>query len=279
MADVGFDEEFSKLYNYIVAGDLPTHTKITKAVEALELSPGSIVLSVGDGTGEPGVRIARALPKVRVISTDSSATMTAMAANAAKDLDNVTAITVSGDDDDLADRCGLAKASVDVVILSYSLMFVPDKAKCLTIARSLLKPGGHLFIAVISRFGLVTAIGTAMTKLLGSTPPTPPLNPLSLADPKLLHTLLSKAGFSKAPCEEEFQHPFPLGPSLEVTRKLCSMLVKEPLMRMTKSGHLDAVRVYEEAFMAAVDGYGYIKDGRCIVSSKDYVVRFLSCEK
>ena len=255
------------------------HTKITEAVGALELSPGSIVLSIGDGTGEPGVRIARALPKVRVISTDSSTTMTTMAVNAAKGLDNVTAITVSADDGDLADRCGLAKGSVDVVVLSFSLMFVSDKAKCLTTAHSLLKPGGHLFIAVVGKFGLVTAIGAAMAKLLGSTPPTPPLNPLSLADPKMLHKLLSGAGFDKPPSEEEFQHPFPLGPSLEITRKLGVMLVKESLVQMTKSGRLDAVRVHGDASMATVNEYGYVKDGRCVVSSKDYVARFLSCKK
>ena len=76
----GFDAEFSKLYAHIVEGDLPMHKKLTDAVAALGLSAGSVVLSIGDGSGEPGVRIARAQPDVKVFSTDASEQMTSMAA-------------------------------------------------------------------------------------------------------------------------------------------------------------------------------------------------------
>ena len=78
---VGFDDEFTKLYAHVVAGDLPAHNKITDKVIALGLSDESVVLSLGDGTGEPGVRIAKALPSVKVLSTDASESMTAQAAD------------------------------------------------------------------------------------------------------------------------------------------------------------------------------------------------------
>ena len=51
----GFDGDFSRLYAHLVAGDLPAHMAITNKVKALGLSPGAVVLSLGDGTGEPGV--------------------------------------------------------------------------------------------------------------------------------------------------------------------------------------------------------------------------------
>ena len=96
---------------------------ITNKVKALGLSPGAVVLSLGDGTGEPGVRIAKELPSVKVISADASAAMTSQAVKYGEGLDNIVAVTVSADADlpDLAEKCGLSgmENSVDVVILSF----------------------------------------------------------------------------------------------------------------------------------------------------------------
>ena len=130
MAD-GFDAEFSELYAHIVESDRPMHQKLTDAIVTLGLPAGSVVVSIGDGTGEPGVRIAKAQPDLKVFSTDASAQMTSMAAEYGAGVENVATVTVSGDDDDLASKCGVAPGSVDVVVLSFSLMFVPDKAKCM----------------------------------------------------------------------------------------------------------------------------------------------------
>ena len=100
MAD-GFDTEFSELYAHIVESDLPMHQKLTDAIVTLGLPAGSVVVSIGDGTGEPGVRIAKAQPDLKVFSTDASAQMTSMAAEYGAGVENVATVTVSGDDDDL----------------------------------------------------------------------------------------------------------------------------------------------------------------------------------
>ena len=113
MAD-GFDTEFSELYAHIVESDLPMHQKLTDAIVTLGLPAGSVVVSIGDGTGEPGVRIAKAQPDLKVFSTDASAQMTSMAAEYGAGVENVATVTVSGDDDDLASKCGVAPGSVDV---------------------------------------------------------------------------------------------------------------------------------------------------------------------
>ena len=66
--------------------------------------------------------------------------MTSMAAEYGRDVKNLVAVTASGDDDEFPSKVGLSAGSVDVVVLCFSLMFVPDKAKCLRIIASLLKP-------------------------------------------------------------------------------------------------------------------------------------------
>ena len=263
MAD-GFDSEFSALYAHIVEGDRPVHQKLTDAIVKLGLGAGSVVVSVGDGTGEPGVRIAKAQPDLKVLSTDASAQMTSMAAEYAGGAENVTTVTVSGDDDDLASKCGLAPGSVDVVVLSFSLMFVPDKAKCMATIASLLKPGGNLLIVVLTKFGLMSCIAAALGALLGKLPPPPPTNPLSLADPVALDTLIAGAGLTTT-SDEAATYPFPLGPNQDITRKLSVMLMKEKLDEMVAGGKADAVERFVEAFMAAVAGNGWITDGGQVV--------------
>ena len=278
MAD-GFDAEFSELYAHIVESDRPMHQKLTDAIVTLGLPAGSVVVSIGDGTGEPGVRIAKAQPDLKVLSTDASAQMSSMAAEYAAGAENVATVTVSGDDDDLASKCGLAPGSVDVVVLSFSLMFVPDKAKCMATIASLLKPGGKVLIVVLTKFGLMSCIAAALGALLGELPPPPPTNPLSLADPKALDTLVAGAGLAMT-SDEAAAYPFPLGPNEDITRKLSAMLMKEKLDEMVAGGKADAVERYLDAFMAAVAANGWKSDGgQVVIPPSDNVTRLVIATK
>ena len=271
----GFDDELSQLYAHIVAGDRPAHDKITDTVKALGLADGAVVVSLGDGTGEPGVRIARELPAVKVVSADASEAMTAQAATYGQGLENLATVTVSADADELAERCGVAgEASVDVVILSFSLMFVPDKAKCLASVKKLLKPDGCVIIAVLSKFGLLPCVGAGMTAVLGESPPTPPLNPLSLANAAVLDALVADAGLGTIVSDEGMAYPFPLGPNLDVTRRLSALPVKEQLAEM-RTKNPDAMDVYVRAFMEECEGRGWVADGRCVVPAKECCPRVL----
>ena len=269
----GFDDELSKLYAHLVAGDRPAHDKITDIVKALGLSEG-VVLSLGDGTGEPGVRIAKALPAIKVISADASEAMTAQAATYGQGLENLSCVTVSADADDLGERCGVAEGSVDVVVLSFSLMFVPDKSKCLASVKRLLKPDGCCIIAVLSKFGLLPCVGAGMTAVLGESPPTPPLNPLSLSDAAVLDSLVAEAGLATVVSDEAMSYPFPLGPDLDVTRRLAVLPVKEPLTAL-QTEKPDAMEVYVRAFMEACEERGWVAEGQCVVPAEECCPRVL----
>ena len=165
-----------------------------------------------------------------------------------------------------------------MVVLSFSLMFVPDKAKCMATIGSLLKPGGKVLIAVLTKFGLMSCIGTALGALLGELPPPPPTNPLSLAAPADLDALVAGAGLATV-SDETAANPFPLGPNEEIARKLCVMLVKEKLDELVAGGEADAVERYVAAFIGAAEGNGWAKDGRIVIPPSDNVARIVVAAK
>ena len=191
-----------------------------------------------------------------------------------RDVKNLVAVTASGDDDEFPSKCGLSAGSVDVVVLCFSLMFVLDKAKCLRIIASLLKPGGTVLIAVLAKFGLMSCVGSALGALLGELPPPPPTNPLSLAEPADLDALIAGAGLATV-SDETAACPFPLGPDEEVSRKLSAMLVKEKLDEMVAAGQADALERYVEAFVGAAAGNGWAKEGQIVIPPSDCVARLV----
>ena len=136
-----------------------------------------------------------------MVSTDASAQMTGMARAGAeaRNLTNVKFATVSGDADGLAEAIGVEEGSVDVVVMCFSLMFVPDKQKCLESVAGLLKKNGKLLVAVLKELGLMTLISEAFSVVTGKAPAgPPPLNPLALRDPSALDFLVAGAGLAPA---------------------------------------------------------------------------------
>ena len=168
--------------------------------------------------------------------------------------------------------------SVDVVVLSFSLMFVPDKAKCMSSIASLLKPGSKVLIVVLTKFGLMSCIRTALGALLGDLPLPPPTNPLSLAEPADLDGLVAGARLA-AVSDETKAYPFPLGPNEEITRKLCVMLMKAKLDEIVAGGQKDAVERYVEAFMGAAAGNGWANNGQIVIPESDCVARIVIATK
>jgi len=145
------------------------------------------ILSLGDGTGEPGLRIAstflnsdttapyfsgKCFP-VTVYSTDISDQMQSVAKGKWKEKAKlqtthqsvkVEFLKVSADDSDSLQK-SFADRSIDVIILSFSLMFVPDKQKCIDECARMLKPGGRIMIAVLHEYGQITMMEKALGKL------------------------------------------------------------------------------------------------------------------
>src|SRR5262249_41217736 len=91
-------------------------------IERLEIAEHQHTLDIASGTGEPGLSIARLSPKGRVVLTDLSAEMLAVAARraAALGIDNIETTVCSADDLPFDD------ASFDAVSMRFGYMFLPD---------------------------------------------------------------------------------------------------------------------------------------------------------
>jgi ubiquinone/menaquinone biosynthesis C-methylase UbiE len=100
---------------------------------------GSEHLDVASGTGEPGLSIAALVPRGRVVLTDLSGGMLAVAsANAsALGLANVGTRECGADDLPFGD------ASFDTITCRFGFMFFPDIAGAVTELLWVLRPGGR----------------------------------------------------------------------------------------------------------------------------------------
>ena len=113
-------------------------------IERLEIAEHQHTLDIASGTGEPGLSIARLSPKGRVVLTDLSAEMLAVAARraAALGIDNIETTVCSADDLPFDD------ASFDAVSMRFGYMFLPDLANATAEFVRVLKPGGRLCSSV-----------------------------------------------------------------------------------------------------------------------------------
>mmetsp|Transcript_1265 Transcript_1265/g.2617 ORF Transcript_1265/g.2617 Transcript_1265/m.2617 type:complete len:229 (+) Transcript_1265:2739-3425(+) len=110
----------------------------------------------------------------------------------ARGLSNVTCEVV-----DAQNLSTIASGSQDVVTVCYGLMFMPDLQKALAEMKRVLKPDSGILVATVwAEMPMIKIVGQTMTEVLGSAPPPPPINPLSLSDPALLDAALGDAGFS-----------------------------------------------------------------------------------
>jgi ubiquinone/menaquinone biosynthesis C-methylase UbiE len=113
-------------------------------IERLEMAEDHQHLDIASGTGEPGLSVARMLPKGRVVLTDLAAEMLEIAARRAETqgLANVETRVCSADDLPFDD------ATFDSVSVRFGYMFFPDLAKATAEFVRVLKPGGRLCSSV-----------------------------------------------------------------------------------------------------------------------------------
>jgi SAM-dependent methyltransferase len=164
-------------------------------VEIAELQPGASVLDVGGGYGEPSLTAAGVVgPRGRVVCTDISPEMLAVARERAADAGLVNVEFVTRD----AEELEFDEESFDAVLSRATLMFLPDVAGTLKRLRGFLKPGGRLAASVWGPQPLVqfsAAFPVVVSELgLPSPPPGQP-GAFALSDPDRLVELMSKAGF------------------------------------------------------------------------------------
>lgn len=116
-------------------------------IEEARLSPGSAVLDVAAGTGEPGLTAALLLPSGSVTLLDISEGMLRVAAEkaAARGLQNVR--TAVGD----AAKLPFADETFDAVLCRFGFMFFPRVSTALEEMTRVAKPGARISAAVWGR--------------------------------------------------------------------------------------------------------------------------------
>jgi SAM-dependent methyltransferase len=113
-------------------------------IERLDIAEDHQHLDIAAGTGEPGLSIARLLPKGRVVLTDLVAEMLEIATRRARaqGIANIETKVCSADDLPFHD------ATFDSVSVRFGYMFFPDVAKATAEFARVLKPGGRLCSSV-----------------------------------------------------------------------------------------------------------------------------------
>jgi SAM-dependent methyltransferase len=174
-----------------------------RLVQLAGVEPGSRVLDVAAGYGEPSLTAARAAgPDGSVVATDISAEMLAYGREraAAADVDTIEFVE--------ADAAGLdlPEQSFDAAVSRFGIIFEPDGEGAAARVRGFLKPGGRMAIASWGEPEQVPFIAVPMRTALQrlDVPPPPPgtPGPLSRPTPDALGGLLKGGGFSDVETED-----------------------------------------------------------------------------
>ncbi|MGN6587913.1 MAG: class I SAM-dependent methyltransferase [Solirubrobacterales bacterium] len=184
-----------------------------RLVELAGVRPGSRVLDVAAGYGEPALTAARkAGPEGVVVATDISAEMLAFAREraAAVGLGNVEFVESD------ASSLDFPPASFDAAVSRWGIIFEPDAEAAAARIRGFLKPGARIAIASWGEPDEVPFLSIPMKttrEQLGVPPPPPGTpGPLSRPTPAAIGGLLEGGGFSNVAVEKteviyEFDSP------------------------------------------------------------------------
>ena len=175
-----------------------------RLVELAGVRPGSRVLDVAAGYGEPALTAARkAGPEGRVVATDISAEMLAFGREraAAADVGNVEFLEAD------ASSLEFPYASFDAAVSRWGIIFEPDAEAAAARIRGFLKPGARM---AISSWGepdevpfLSIPMRTTRERLGVPPPPAGTPGPLSRPTPAAIAGLLEGGGFSKVAVERD----------------------------------------------------------------------------
>ncbi len=168
-------------------------------LDLARIGPGSRVLDVAAGAGEPAITAARRVgPTGFVLATDIAATILEFAQRAARQHgvgDVVETRVMDGE------HLDLPNASFDAYLSRVGLIYFPDRQGALAEARRVLKPGGRISVMVYSTpdrnpfFSIPVAIIRRHAQLPPPSPAQP--GPFSLGGPGVLEGALRDAGFGE----------------------------------------------------------------------------------
>jgi SAM-dependent methyltransferase len=174
-----------------------------RLVELAGVEPGSRVLDVAAGYGEPSLSAARkAGADGSVVATDISAEMLAFGRERAAAAGLESMEFVESD----AGSLEFPEGSFDAALSRWGIIFEPDGEAAAARVRTFLKPGARMAIA---SWGppervpfLAIPMRTAMQRLQVPPPPPGTPGPLSRPTPEAVGGLLEGGGFSDVQVEE-----------------------------------------------------------------------------
>jgi ubiquinone/menaquinone biosynthesis C-methylase UbiE len=136
-----------------------------KLVELAEIKPGDKVLDIATGIGEPAITAAKkVLPDGKVIATDISPKMLAIAKTRAKSLGLDSVIKFRESDEEKLDLPESSTArKFDAILSRWGLMFFPKLPATLVRIRHTLVTNGRLSAAVWSTSSKVPWLNLAFT--------------------------------------------------------------------------------------------------------------------
>src|SRR5436853_1100690 len=204
-----------------------------RMVELAGIEPGSRVLDVAAGYGEPSLTAAAvAGAEGKVVATDISPEMLAYGREraAAAGLENVEFVESE------AASLDFPPESFDAALSRFGIIFEPEAEAAATRVRGFLVPGSRM---VISSWGppervpfIAVPMWTAMRTLGVDPPPSGTPGPLSRPTPEALGELLEGGGFSDVEVEEG-EVVFEIGSPEEFTTYTKEMAA--PITRMVEA--------------------------------------------
>lgn len=168
-----------------------------KLVELAEIKPGDKILDIATGIGEPAITAAkRVRPNGRVVATDLSPQMLAIAKARAKSLGLDSVMEFKESD---AEALDFPKSTFNAILSRWGLMFLPNLSVALVAIKQLLAPDGRLSAAVWStpsKVPLLDLVFSTVRKQVNAPAPPPGTpGPFALADAAALERSFSQAGF------------------------------------------------------------------------------------
>lgn len=177
----------------LVASSAPVTARM---IDLLQLRPGTNVLDIACGTGEPAIPIAeRVAPGGRVVATDFVDEMLAFGREKAarRGVSNIEFQRVDGEQ---LDATG---GTYDAATIRWGLMFMPEPVECLRRVHGALKEGGRIALACWAAPDknpwAAIPMGSIRKHLNAAPPPAGTPGLFALADRPRLQAVLEEAGF------------------------------------------------------------------------------------
>lgn len=260
---MSFGAEISDAYATVFENNAPMWGKITELVgrglAGKELAEVKI-LDVGSGPGEPSTTLAKAFPQASIVCTDKEADMVAKAEKRAAGLANVSFKVIGADD-----LSEFPDASFDAVTLVYVLMFVPERARCLSEIARVLKPGSRAYLVVWRELQLFKLLEPVMQKLYGGAAPPPLINPLALKEEGAVETLVAATDGLTVESSEQMVLEFCVGHDERKAFLAGSIPIQPNLKQLEASGREGIFEEARTAWVATARELGFVSEERGFV--------------